>query len=188
VPTAREYTLGLYTLNLGDRVRKATNPFTGEPMEFYIDDGMTKAEVASVKRILEEMGATRADDSGYRYFSLPNGTRVGVGGFARDLASGIQSIPVEFVVRGEFSTPEASLVLSIVPAGNLFIGSSADPHLVATASQVSDQRFHQRHKHSSIATDANALASWVKQKIGSRDVLDTGSKTLKVVVDEFSKP
>lgn len=186
--TVKEYTFGLHTLNLGDEVRKGQNPFTGELMEFHIDAGMSKKELTSVKNILDEMRASRPDDDGYRHLSLPNRTQVGVGRLFADSSAGIQSLKVEFLVRGEFSTTEALLVMQLASAGNLFISSSVDPDLVATTRPVGDQRFHFRHKNSSVVSDADALACWINKNIESRDVLDTGGKTLGQAIDGLSEP
>ena len=78
---------------------------------------------------------------------------------------GVQSLPVEFSVKSEFSTPEAALVLRIATAGNLFVGSSADPDRWRPQLGSTIERFHKRHKQAAITPDEKSLAEWVRQNI-----------------------
>lgn len=170
--TVKEYSFELQTVNSGDRVRRGRAPFSGAPIEFNIASAMTDEELESVKDILDELGASQADDAGYRSFAMSNGTRVRIGGFVEDpevAGGGVEILPVEFSVKGEFSTTEASLVLRIATAGNLFIGGAADANWVATTAAIADKRFHKRHKNASVTPDEEALAEWVRQNIPSRD-------------------
>lgn len=160
---AQHYTFGLHTLNLGETVRKSQ-------VKFSIDNGMTEDELDAVNHVLDEQGAAPVDGEGYRTLSLPNGTRVRIGGFLvegflEDSVEGVHSLPVEIVVNGEFSTREAALILQMVKAGNLFVGSSAEAEQVATAAAVKDKRFAKSHKQVSVTPDENALAQWVRQNI-----------------------
>lgn len=164
--TVRQYAFELQTLNLGDQVRRGK-------VKFNIDNGMTEDEVDSVNNILDQLGASPVDDKGFRSLSMPNGTRVRIGGFLvegflEDSVEGVHSLPVEFSVKGEFSTPEAALILRIATAGNLFVGNTADSDQVATTARVTDRRFGKRHKQVAITPDENALADWVRQNIPPR--------------------
>jgi hypothetical protein len=166
---ARAYLFELHTLNLGDKVRRGQ-------IEFNIDNGMTEDELESVRHVLDQLGASRVNDNGYRELSMSNGSRVRIGGFLvegflEDSVEGVHSLPVEWSVTGEFSTVEAALVLQIAAAGNLFVAGS-DPDRVATTARVIDRRFLKLHKQVSITPDATALAEWVRQNIAARDVPD----------------
>jgi hypothetical protein len=170
--TLKQYTFELRTLNLGETSRKGQ-------LQFNIDNGMIEEELDSVRRVLDQLGASEVDKEGDRYLSTSNGTRVKIGGFLvegylEDSVEGVHSLPVEFTVKGEFSTPEAALVLRIAAAGNLFIGSPADPERVATTARIGDRRFYKRHKQAAITPDENALAEWVRQNIAARDGPDAG--------------
>ncbi len=170
--SVKEYAFQLQTLNSSDRVRRGRAPFSGAPIEFNIASAMTDEELESVTDILDELGASQADDEGYRSFSMSNSTRVRIGGLVEDpevAGGGVEILPVEFSVKGEFSTAEAALVLRIATAGSMFISSSADPDQVATTAAVADKRFHKRHEHVSVTPDAAALADWVRQNIPPRD-------------------
>lgn len=164
--TVKEYSFGLHTLNLGDTVRRGG-------LKFNMNDGMTEDELDGVNSALDQAGASPVDREGYRDLSMSNGTRVRIGGFLvegflEDSVEGVHSLPVEFSVKGEFSTPEAALILRIATAGNLFVGNTADSDQVATTARVTDRRFGKRHKQVAITPDENALADWVRQNIAPR--------------------
>ena len=134
--TLKQYDFELRTLNLGETSRKGQ-------LQFNIDNGMIEEELDSVRRVLDQLGASEVDNEGNRYLSTANGTRVKIGGFLvegylEDSVEGVHALPVEFTVKSEFAAPEAALVLRIAAAGNLFVGSSADPDRVATT--CSDRR------------------------------------------------
>lgn len=170
--TMNEYTIGLHTLNLGDGVRKAQNPFTSEPMEFPIDDGMSESELASVLDVLKDAGASQPDEDGYRHVALSNGTRVGFGGLPKESRGSIQSLEVELLTKKDFSITEASFVLQIATAGNLFISSPVDPDVVATVRPVDDPRFSKRYRHHSVVADPRELIGWIHKNISFREVVD----------------
>jgi hypothetical protein len=172
--TVKEYSFGLHTLNLGDTVRRGA-------VQFNINNGMTEEELDAVNHILDEQGASPVDSEGHRSLSMSNGTRVRIGGFLvegflEDSVEGVHSLPVELTVKGEFSTPEAALVLRIATAGNLFVGSSADADQVATTARVADRRFAKRHKQASITPDEKALVEWVRKNITPRDLADEAGR------------
>jgi hypothetical protein len=164
----KQYTFELQTFNAADKIRRGRAPFSGAPIEFSIGSAMTDEELESVKRILDQLGASPPDEQGYRSFSMSNGTRGRIGGFVEDpevAGSGVQSLPVTFAVEKEFSTEEAALVLRIAAAGNLFVVSPVDPDLAATAAPVTERRFRRAHKQAAVTPDENALAEWIRQNI-----------------------
>lgn len=165
--SSKQYAFGLYTLNVGATVRRGQ-------VKFDLDDAMTEDDLESVKHVLDPLGASPVDNEGYRHFSMPNGTRVRIGGFLvegfpEDSVESVRGLAVEFSVKDEFSTSEAALVLRIAAAGNLFIASSADADRVATPARIDDRRFYKRHKEASTTPDEKALAEWVRQNISPRD-------------------
>jgi hypothetical protein len=123
--------------------------------------------------MLDGWNASPPDGAGYRQFSMPNGTRVRIGGFIEDPAvsgAGVQRLPVEFAVKDEFSAAEAALVLRIATSANLFIGNADDPTLVATTYAVTDRPFRKEHPRASVTADDESLAEWVRQNIPARIV------------------
>jgi hypothetical protein len=164
--TQKQYTFGLHTLNQPETVRR-------RQVQFNIDNGMTEDELDAVNHVLDARGATPVDGEGYRSASLPNGAHVRIGGFLvegflEDSTEGVHSLPVELAVDGELATPEAALLLQIMKAGNLFVGSSADADRVATATEVKDKRFTKAHKQIAVTPDENALAQWLRQNTAPR--------------------
>ena len=168
-PTAvQRYAFELATLNSGDKVRKGRTSFAGGAVQFDIAATMSDDELAFVNNLLDDFAATPPDDEGYRDFTMPNGTRVRVGGFREneDVAgAALQRLPVEFSVAGEFSPAEATVVLQIAAEGNLFVTSANDATLAATKAQVVDKRFLKNHKNYSVTPDENALAEWIRKNI-----------------------
>lgn len=161
--TRKEYAFELRTLNLGETVRR-------KQVQFNIQNGMTEDELDSVNHLLDELGASPVDADGHRDLSLPNGSRVRIGGFLtegylEDSVEGVHRLPVQFSVNDEFSTVEASLVLQLAAAGHLFVASSADPERVTTTARIDDKRFYRLHKQAAITPDETALAEWVRQNI-----------------------
>lgn len=164
----KSYTFELQTFNAADKLRRGRAPFSGAPIEFSIDSAMTDEELDSVKGMLDGLSASPPDHEGYRSFAMSNGTQVRIGGFVQDpevAGGGVQSLPVTFAVKDEFSTEEAALVLQMMAAGNLFVVSPADPNLAATPAPVAERRFRRAHKQAAVTPDANALAEWIRQNI-----------------------
>ena len=158
-PTGKQYAFDLETLNSGDKVRKGRTSFAGA-VQFNI-------------------AATMTDDEGYRSFTMPNGTRVRIGGFVenKDVAgAAVQRLPIEFSVQDEFSTAEAAVVLQIAAEGNLFVTSASDPTLAATKAQVTDKRFLKSHKNYSVTPDDKALVDWVRKNIPAPEASDEGDR------------
>jgi len=167
-PTVKHYAFELETLNAADKVRKGRTSFAGGAVQFNIAATMSDDELAYVNNLLDDFAATPPDDEGYRNFTMPNGTRVRVGGFRENEdvnGAAVPSLPVEFSVAGEFSPAEAAVVLQITAEGNLFVASSSDPTLAATKAQVVDKRFLKNHKNYSVTPDENALAEWIRKNI-----------------------
>ena len=171
-PALRQYAFELETLYAGDKVRKGRTSFDGGTVQFNIAATMTDDELAFVHNLLDDFAATPPDDEGYRSFTMPNGTRVRVGGFRENEdvnGAAVPRLPVEFSVQGEFSPAEATVVLQIAAEGNLFVTSSGDPTLAATKAQVVDKRFLKTHKNYSVTPDENALAEWVRKNIPPKE-------------------
>lgn len=174
----KQYAFELATLDLGDKVRRGRTSFSGGTVEFKVASAMSEDDLDAVNDILDDLGASRPDDEGYREFSMSNGTRVRIGGFVENpevAGAGVHSLPAEFSVKDEFSTAEAAVVLQIAEAGNLFVTSSSDPSLAATKKQVIDKRFLKRHKNYSVTPDDSALLEWIRKNIPPQATSDAGN-------------
>jgi hypothetical protein len=144
-------------------------------MQISVPSAMTDEEFETVQRMLDQLGASPPDSEGYRDFSLPNGTRVRIGGFIEDpevAGAGVRSLPVELAVENELSTTEAALVLRIAVAANLFVGKPDDPTVVATTYAVTDRPFRREHPRATVTLDDRSLAEWIRQNIPTTEVAD----------------
>jgi hypothetical protein len=163
--SVKQYSFELVTLNLAHRERRRQS---GATLQIDLPSAMTDEELESVKSTLDGLNASPPDSAGHRDFSMSNGTRVRIGGFMEDpevSGAGVQRLPVEFSVNGEFSAVEAALVLRLATTANLFVAHPDDPTLVATTYQVSDRPFRKEHPRASVTADAESLAEWIRQNI-----------------------
>ncbi len=179
-PTAvKKYAFELVTLNLSASARSRRDPTSGGRMQISVPAAMTDDEVETVKRILDQLGASPPDGAGYRQFALSNGTRGRIGGFIEDpevAGAGVRSLPIELAVENEFSTTEAALVLRIAVAANLFVGKPDDPTVVATTYAVTDRPFRREHPHATATLDDKSLVEWFLQNIPAGNVADESGR------------
>jgi hypothetical protein len=179
-PTAvRKYAFELVTLNLSASAQSRRDPTSGGRMRISVPGAMTDDEVETVKRILDQLGATPPDGEGYRQFTLSNGTRGRIGGFIEDpevAGAGVRSLPMELAVENELTTIEAALVLRIAVAANLFVGKPDDPAVVATTYAVTDRPFRKEHPRATATLDDKSLVEWIRQNISAGDVADESGR------------
>ncbi len=172
----KQYTFDLVTLNLSSTARKGQ---AGGALRIHVASTMTDEEVESVKQTLNDLKASQPDSAGYRQFAMSSGTRVRIGGFIEDpdvAGAGVQKLPIEFSVKGDFSTAEAALVLRLATTANLFVSSPTDPTVVATTYAVTDKPFLKDHPRASVAYDEKSLVEWVQQNIPAREVPDDSGR------------
>jgi hypothetical protein len=55
------YSIGLWTCRLRSQYKSRVNPFTGEEVRFYIDDGLNQAEREATKVLLSQHGPSWKD-------------------------------------------------------------------------------------------------------------------------------
>ena len=169
--TVTQYIFELVTLSLSDKMRRG--PASRGRIQIDIPSAMTDDDLEATRSILDQLGATQPDGEGYRQFSMANGTRVRIGGFAEDpdvAGAGVRSLPVELSVRNELSADEAALILRIATAANLFVASLDDSTVVATTYEVTDRPFRKDHPRATFTPDAPSLAEWIQKNIPARDV------------------
>jgi hypothetical protein len=175
----KKYTFDLVTLNLSASARSRRDPSSGGRMQISVPGAMTDDEVETVKRILDQLGASPPDGAGYRQFAMPNGTRGRIGGFIEDpevAGAGVRSLPMELAVENELSTTEAALVLRIAVAANLFVAKPDDPTVVATTYEVTDRPFRREHPRATVTLDEKSLVEWIRQNIPAGDVADESGR------------
>jgi hypothetical protein len=175
----RKYAFDLITLNLSASTRSRRDPSSGSRMQISVPAAMTDEELETVKRILDQLGASPPDGAGYRQFAMSNGTRGRIGGFIEDpevAGAGVRSLPMELAVENEFSTTEAALVLRIAVAANLFVGKPDDPTVVATTYAVTDRPFRREHPRATATLDEESLVEWIRQNIPAGEVADESGR------------
>jgi hypothetical protein len=175
----KKYAFELVTLNLSASARSRRDPTSGGRMQISVPAAMTDDEVETVKRILDQLGASPPDADGYRQFAMSNGTRGRIGGFIEDpevAGAGVRSLPMELAVENEFSTTEAALVLRIAVAANLFVAKPDDPTVVATTYEVTDRPFRREHPRATATLDEKSLVEWMRQNIPAGDVADESER------------
>ncbi len=128
--------LHLHTCNLGTTARQATNPFTGEPVEFPIDVGLSDSETDAVEAFLADNGASEPDPDSYCRVELSGDVvNVAVGGL-------YDAEPcVAFAIEcSDLNQTVAQFVHELACRGNMSIGSSIDPTVVSLplSGQVKD--------------------------------------------------
>ena len=147
-------------------------------MQIDVASAMTDEELETLKRILDQKGASPPDSKGYRSFSMPNGARgrIAIIEDPEVAGAGVQRLPMELEVAGELSTTEAALVLQIAIAANLFVGKPDDPTVVATTYQVTDRPFRREHPRATVTLDDKSLAEWIRQNIPAGEVADESGR------------
>jgi len=157
------FTLHLHTCNLGKRVRKCRNPFTNEPIAFPIDRGLTVAERQAVLALLEEARAAEPDPDTYRRVELSDGSIVSVAvGTLADAAPRV----VAFGVECSALTAEVALFLySLASRGNLSVGSSIDPQVVALPLPEQRELVSGRWPKARVTGSPSQLKDWLERNL-----------------------
>ncbi len=164
-----EYSFLLHTSNLGDNVRTATNPFTGETIESAIDNGLTQAEIDAVQDVFDQNGIDGPEPEGEGYAVYgSNGDHVRFR--CRDLNDGlpITEIVVEIVVS-QLSDEILQLLLQLARAGNLLLMSSAGD-CVQIVDNKPNRRLQTRWPDIQTMSSNVNLKAWLQEVIGGRKV------------------
>ncbi|HET9447002.1 MAG TPA: hypothetical protein VFO35_12115 [Steroidobacteraceae bacterium] len=174
----RKYAFELVTLNLSASARSRRDPTSGGRMQIDVASAMTDEELETVKRILDQKGASPPDGEGYRSFSMPNGARgrIAIIEDPEVAGAGVSRLPMEIHVAGEISAAQAALALQIAVAANLFVGKPDDPTVVATTYQVTDRPFRREHPRATVTPDDESLAEWIRQNIPAAEVADESGR------------
>ena len=163
-----EFTVALFTANLGAAVRRSVNPFTKEPVEFPIDDGLTEPERAAVRSILSLHGASEPDPDGFRYVRLADGTKANVGASHLDREGTCPGISIELNAA---SSCAAAFVFELASKGNMYVGSSCYPAVNAAVSAEQAQRIRARYPSVPVLQSATELLAWVEQRLAAGDIV-----------------
>ncbi len=161
LPAAKETTMSLslhfHTCNLSDDTREATNPFTNEKTFFHVDDGLSESERKAVLDLLRTASASEPDPDGYYYVDLPDGARVGVGA---STLSGSDKCVAFAVECNNLTDAAADFLFRLSRAGNMSVGSSVNPDVVAFTAQPND-KVVVRWPKAPLLPDSASLAAWL---------------------------
>lgn len=167
----KEYSFYTHTLNFGDKVRKGTNPFTGEATEFPIDDGMTDEEIEAIQDIFDEyeIDGPEPEFEGYAMYS-DEGSSLRFRCNDLDDCDLITGIPIELVTP-TLMDEMLSIILQVARAGNLAFTSVTGEDVrivdcVPTAVQL------RRWPDARTVNSISELRDWLINVIGSREVRD----------------
>lgn len=166
-----EYSFVLHTCRLGDRVRKGTNPFTGEPVEFPIDDGLSIADRNGIRKVFDRYGVEgpEADLKGYALYLHASGTvRFRAGDLGRKEPA-LSSIPVEIVAQ-KLTEDVLGLVLEVARQGNQAFMSARGDRVLLTK-EPSDPKIKRRWPDARVVETTAALRLWIENEIKGRKVL-----------------
>lgn len=155
--------IAFHTCNLGDAVRKGTNPFTGEPVEFPIDDGLSDSERMAVKQLLSEFHAIGPDPDGYYQIVFSNDTSINVGAGALDGATPCIGIAME--IEGPASQDVVRFARRLALEGNMAVSSAIDPDIVALVARSDDPRICERWPDAPILTNDDDFIKWVAEQL-----------------------
>lgn len=78
-PRRLEYSFGLWTCRLGSQFTCGVNPFTGEEVKFYIDEGLSQAEREAAKVLLRDRGAKLEGAGEFYHLKFHDGVKVSIG-------------------------------------------------------------------------------------------------------------
>ena len=149
-------------------MRKAVNPFTGEAVTFPIDNGLTVGERAAVRVVLLSNGASEPDPDGFRSVRLSDGTKVNVCTWHLDREGACPGLEIECYA----ATPSAAaFVFELASEGNMTIGSTTDPAVVAAVSHAQAERVKARWPSVPVLRSPEDLLAWFEQRLEAGDIV-----------------
>jgi hypothetical protein len=156
------FMLDMHTCNLGDQTTETINPFTGDVIVIPIDFGLTSKERMSVRDFLAESGASAPDPDDYCRVMLPRGNSVNV-----DVGTLYTDVPCRgFAAEYSVLAPEvASFLYELARRGNMTIGSSSDPKLVALTSREQPEGVKARWPQAGYVESPTELEAWLRENI-----------------------
>lgn len=155
--------IAFHTCNLGNAVRKGTNPFTGELVEFPIDDGLSDSERMAVQRLLSKFHAIGPDPDGYYRIIFSDETSINVGAGALDGTSPCIGIALE--IEGPANSDVVRFARRLALEGNMAVGSAIDPDIVALVARSEDPRIRERWPEAPILTNDDDFIKWVTEQL-----------------------
>jgi hypothetical protein len=148
---------------LGNAVRKGTNPFTGEAVEFHIDDGLSDSERAAVKRLPLEFHAVGPDADGYYRIKFTDDTYINVGNGPLDGSTPCVGVKLE--IEGPVNADVLRFARRLAIEGCMSVGSATDPGIVALVATAQDPRVRERWPHAPVLETDDKFINWVQDNL-----------------------
>lgn len=162
-----EYVFLLVSLHLTKTSRESTNPFSGEAVRYRIEDPLSKEEIESAAKVLEQRGFAFIEGEGY-YSERPDGEHISFRCPFTKSPSPVTGMAVEIVCR-ELSLADVATVLDVARAGNLGLASSVgDLVRVVDRDPTSDELVRWPDVRSIMSVDD--AHKWIIESIGGRKV------------------
>jgi hypothetical protein len=155
--------IAYHTYNLRDEVRKGRNPFTGETVEFPMDTGLTEAERNAVKALLAGKHASGPDEDGFHNIPLSDGNVVSL--WTGDLDGSAPSVAFQLQFEGPATREILDLAREIAVRGNLTIGSTFDPEIVALVNPPLDPQIRRRWPKAMQLQTQEDFDDWVRDRL-----------------------
>ncbi|MBN2295105.1 MAG: hypothetical protein JXM70_21935 [Pirellulales bacterium] len=164
-----EYSFLMHTRNFGDKVRKGTNPFTGDKFEVPIDDGLTLPEKDAVTNVFAVYGFQGPEPNfeGYALY-LPDDQSVRIRGGDLRGKDPITEFVVEIIVR-ELNDDILKAILEIAQAGNLALMSSVGGD-IRLVDRPDDKKALERWPEAKPIQTTTELQTWIVDVIGGREI------------------
>ncbi len=164
-----EYSFLMHTCNLGDQSGKATNPFTGETIEFPMDYGLTREEIDAIQDIFDENGVDGPDPDGEGYVMRRiQSESLRFLCYDLDAAEPIAEIAVEVIVK-DLPDQVLTLILDVARAGNLALTSSVGDSVRIPGKKLSAE-VKKRWPDAQSLSSISELRQWLQDSIGGRQV------------------
>lgn len=135
-----------------------TNPFTGEVLTVYIDDGMTPQEAHAAALFLNRTGASGPDPEGFRSVKFVDGNSLEVN---------LMQNGAEINVKSEVSMQVAVFIFQLASAAGMFLTSAVDPESVAILPGQHHVGLDARWPMAVRIVDAEDLRNWIENEMST---------------------
>lgn len=164
--THLEFSFYLTTCNLSSRTQTVTNPFTGQPHIFFVDDGLTADECSALRAAMSAAGFEKSEipGEGYVYRMFPDNSLRLLG----EIDVGRTGFAVELVIRRLTNEP-LDLLLAIARAGNFAFTDVTGNHVHLLAPSAT-KLVAERWPGAPLVRSSEDLRIWLEKVIGARAV------------------
>jgi hypothetical protein len=128
---------------------------------------LTQAKNVAVQNLLTDVGATLADEDGWRTVLLDDGSMVNLELGILDSDHPCVGCGVEFE---PLSSVAVSFIFTLAQIGNMSVGSGIDPNVVALVHASPSERVAKRWPKAAITTSLDQLGAWLRKCIDDKSI------------------